>query len=242
MSLEIQRSSGDCYCRRCLEPLPGPGPRECMLCGMSFAPDDASTYLVQAQIRSDRARRPWRLYSLFNALCRIMPANSAEDSITTEMSIPASPLDVWRNIQFYEEVTQPAPLVLRWLLPTPVRTEGGKQNLHAVVRCTYRGGFLIKKITDSKPGSVIEFDVLKQALGIEGFVALGRGSYRLLEDEGKTRVVLNTCYRGHLKPRALWRPFERWVAHMMHRHILDGMRIHLLAAAAPAGARSYASS
>jgi hypothetical protein len=171
-----------------------------------------------------------------------MRGNTVEDSVTTEMSIPASPLSVWQNVQFYEEVNQPAPVLLRWLLPAPVRTEGGKQNLNAVVRCTYQGGFLIKKITDSKPGSIIEFDVLKQSLGIEGFVSLGRGSYRLFEDgEGHTRVVLNTCYRGHLRPRVLWRPFERWVAHMMHRHILSGMRVHLLEAAHPDGQRSYVS-
>lgn len=221
-------------CERCFEPLPG-GPRgQCALCGMQFSMAGA-TQLVRASDGAELVARPRGVRALLSALGRAAPRNHDEDSVSTEMVVPASPVSVWNNIQFYEEVKQPPPLVLRWLLPTPIRTEGTKQDVAAVVRCVYRGGFLIKKITDSRPGGVIEFDVLKQALGIEGFVTLGRGSYQLFEQtERTTRVVLTTCYRGHLRPRVVWRPVERWLAHRMHRHILTGMRIHLTSSATAA--------
>jgi hypothetical protein len=59
------------------------------------------------------------------------------------------------------------------------------------------------------------------------------GSYEIRAEGGGAEVVLTTRYRGHLRPRWLWRPFEHFVAHRLHRHILDGMRASLEAASAP---------
>jgi hypothetical protein len=50
------------------------------------------------------------------------------------------------------------------------------------------------------------------------------GSYEFRADGTGSRVVLATLYSGHLRPRWLWRPLERFLAHRLHRHILDGMR------------------
>ena len=53
------------------------------------------------------------------------------------------------------------------------------------------------------------------------------GSYEMSDHPGGSELVLTTRYRGHLRPRWLWRPLERFLAHRLHRHILDGMRAAL---------------
>jgi len=109
------------------------------------------------------------------------------------------------------------------LLPTPVRTEGGNKEVGTVVACTYSRGGLTKRITVLDRPRLVRFEVLEQNLGIERCMTTVEGSYEFRAEGTGTRVTLTTQYRGHLRPRWLWQPLERLLAHRLHRHILDGM-------------------
>ena len=79
-------------------------------------------------------------------------------------------------------------------------------------------------MTEIRPGRLLAFDVIEQ-LGVEDRSAeLISGSFRFAPAAGgRTEVVLTTTYRPLLQARWVWRPFERAVAGMLHRHVLDGM-------------------
>jgi uncharacterized protein YndB with AHSA1/START domain len=165
--------------------------------------------------------------SLLARIGRLFPRNEATDAVVTTMHVDAPPEAVWRAMVFYEEIPRrPSPL-LRLLLPTPLRTEGEKTRPGALVECTYDGGHLQKVITGVEPPRALRFDVRVQALGIEDCITMTGGSYELAAGEGGTEVVLTTRYRGHLRPRWLFRPFERFVAHRVHRHILSYLAARL---------------
>jgi hypothetical protein len=164
---------------------------------------------------------------------RVFPRNSTVEPVVTTMTLEASPDAVWRGMLFYEEVPQRAMPLLRLFLPAPIRTEGDKTRVGAIIRCTYEGGNLEKRITAAEPGRFVRFDVLVQRLGIEDCISMNDGSYDIRPLGAASEVALTTRYRGHLRPRWLWRLFEHYLAHRMHRHILDGMRA-LVAASAPA--------
>jgi len=155
----------------------------------------------------------------------IFPRSTVVDTVQTAMKLDAPPQAVWSAMLFYEEVPRrPMPL-LRAFLPVPVRTEGEKTRVGAVIQCTYDGGDLEKRITTVDPGRFVGFRVLVQRLGIEACVSMEDGSYELRPAaDGSTAIALTTRYRGHLRPRWLWRPLERWLGHQVHRHILLGMR------------------
>jgi hypothetical protein len=158
---------------------------------------------------------------------RLFPRNTRTDTVSTIVELEAPPEAVWKRIVFYEEVPQrPAPL-LKLFLPPPVSTEGDKTKVGGLVHCIYQGGDLTKRITNLEPPRLMEFEVLEQHLGVEDSVETTDGSYRLRATPGGTEVVLTTNYHGHLRPRWLWRPLERYLAHQVHRHILDGMRAAL---------------
>jgi hypothetical protein len=156
-------------------------------------------------------------------LGRLFKPSLSIDVVTTTAQFDGPPDDVWQRMMFYEEVPHRPSLLLRMLLPTPVRTEGGTKEVGTVVACTYSRGGLTKRITVLDRPRLVRFEVLEQNLGIERCMTTVEGAYEFRAEGTGTRVTLTTQYRGHLRPRRLWRPLERLLAHRLHRHILDGM-------------------
>ncbi|MFO1314328.1 MAG: hypothetical protein U1F58_01900 [Burkholderiales bacterium] len=154
---------------------------------------------------------------------RLFPASAAIEAVTTtaQFDLPADAL--WQAMMFYEDVPAAPPRLLRWLLPCPVRTQSAGKHEGALVECTYSHGSLTKRITVLERPRLVRFEVLEQRLGIERCLTTVEGSYEFRPRDGGTEVALTTRYRGHLRPRALWRPLERLLAHQLHRHILGGM-------------------
>ena len=180
----------------------------------------------------DTSRQRVSLRSLASRVGLLFPRNARSEAVETALHLNATPEEVWRGILFYEEVPRRPLWFLRVFLPRPIRTDGEKSRVGAIVRCTYEGGHLLKRITAVEPARLVRFDVLEQRLGVEGCVSMSRGSYEIRATEQGSDVVLTTHYRSHLRPRRLWRPLERCLAHRLHRHILDGMRIALAICAA----------
>ncbi len=174
---------------------------------------------------------------------RLFPRNQAVEGVATTVRFDVTAEAIWQGMLFYEEVpSRPRPL-LRLFLPAPVRTQGDKTRVGAIIECTYDGGYLEKRITAAERARFVRFDVLVQKLGVEDYISMTGGSYEMSDDGGGSKLVLTTRYRGHLRPRWLWRPLERFLALHIHRHILDGMRTALGASAPvrearPMGARA----
>jgi Polyketide cyclase / dehydrase and lipid transport len=154
---------------------------------------------------------------------RFFPPGLAIDAVTTSVRFEAPPEAVWQRVMFYEEVPQRPPLLLRTFLPSPVRTQGAGKRVGATVECTYSRGRLLKRITVLDRPRLVCFEVTEQRLGVERCVTTVAGSYEFRADGLGCELALTTKYRGHLRPRWLWRPFERLLAHQLHRHILGGM-------------------
>lgn len=154
----------------------------------------------------------------------IFPRNPAVQAVVSHATSDATPEEVWRRIMFYEEVPHRPPRLLRMLLPVPLRTTKTGLAAGAVVRCIYTGGgHLVKRITEARPPSVVRFEVVEQELGIEQCLTTVAGSYEIRAADCGSSIALTTMYRGHLRPRWLWRPCEAFFAHQLHRHILHGM-------------------
>jgi hypothetical protein len=135
---------------------------------------------------------------------------------------------VWNHIMLYEEVPGQPPFLLRALLPHPVRTEGDKTRVGAMVRCAYREGHLVKRIASVEPPHFLQFEVIEQRLGIEGCTLTLGGSYQIHPCHDAADVLLTTNYLAYLRPRFLWRPLEALLVGQLHNHILDGVGREIL--------------
>ena len=148
---------------------------------------------------------------------------AVSEAVATRVHFNASPEALWNHVMFYEEVPGRPPFLLRAVLPHPVRTEGDKTRAGATVRCVYRRGDLVKRITSVESPHFLQFEVIVQRLGIEGCVLTLGGSYQICSCGDATDVVLITNYRAFLRPRYLWRPLEALLVSQLHRHILRGV-------------------
>jgi hypothetical protein len=166
---------------------------------------------------------------------RLCGRNAVNETVATRVHVKASPEAVWSHILFYEEVAGRAPFLLRSLLLHPVRTEGDKTRVGAEIRCIYKGGDLVKRITAVDPPRFLQFDVLAQHLGIESCALTSSGTYQIHASGSATDVTLVTSYQAFLYPRFLWRPLEALLVKQLHRHILHGVRADLLAGNPAAG-------
>ena len=190
------------------------------------------SYPVQVVFRQSSTESPPapldRLVALprraLSGLAALFPRNPTTHDVVTRAAVPASPQEVWRRIVFYEEVPHRPPMLLRLLLPVPLRTSKPSLVAGALVQCSYSGGgHLMKRITEVKSPSLVRFEVIEQRLGVEQYLTTVAGSYDIRDSGDGSEVALTTIYRGHLRPRWLWRGPERWLAHALHRHILGGM-------------------
>jgi hypothetical protein len=156
-------------------------------------------------------------------LSRLFARGRAAESIATRISLHARADTVWKHLAFYEDIpTRPA-LLLRTLLPHPLKTNGNKMKPGAVVQCLYADGNLAKRITIVEPCRFLGFEVVEQRLGIEDCIRTVAGSYEIVARDQRTDVVLMTKYEAYLRPRLLWRPFEALLVSQLHQHVLSGL-------------------
>ena len=155
----------------------------------------------------------------------VIGAGQTTVSVVTRMNFNASPGKVWEGLMFYEQIEKRPPLFLRLLLPVPVGAEGRKSQVGDEVKCRYRSGHLLKRVTQITQGRHCEFEVIEQSLALGGGIKLMGGSYTVQPlPEGRTGVALMTRYVSPHRPRWLCRRIEAAVCHCFHRHILSAMR------------------
>jgi hypothetical protein len=157
------------------------------------------------------------------------PREDGLETVQTSVVVRAPVARCWEVTMFYEEVPGRAPLLLRIGLARPLHTTGSARHSGDVKVCTYNKGHITKRILAVEPGRLLSFRVVDQRIGYERDVRLVGGSFRF-EPIGPelTRIVLTTTYRPRLGPRLCWRWGEHLAVHLLHNHVLEGMRTHAL--------------
>ncbi len=147
------------------------------------------------------------------------------ETITSETVLVISAADAWNRLAFYEECTGLKPWLLRIAGPVPVRTITEPDGITRT--CIYEKGSIRKRVTRVETARLLAFDVLDHDIGEERSVRLVGGSFALEPlSANRTRITLTTRYQPKLTPRVYWRPYERFVCHSVHTHVLNGMRRH----------------
>lgn len=163
-------------------------------------------------------RGDWR-----NRLGQWTGGPGVNEEVETRMDFPMRAVSAWERIMLFEETQRRPPLALRMVIPEPLSVDGDKSQVGGLVRCLYRRGEMVKHVTTLDRPEHVSFDVMGQELGIEKMLLVRSGSY-WIEDYGDScRVRLSTRYTAFLRPRWVWRPVERWLMGMLHRHILTAM-------------------
>jgi hypothetical protein len=146
-------------------------------------------------------------------------------SVVTRMRVDAPVERVWDRLVFFEQIPWRPPLLVRLLLPAPIRAEGPRSAVGDEVLCVYERGHLRKRATQLDRWRRYAFDVAEQQLAVGAGIRLLSGGYALSQlPDGATHIELETRYVSPRRPAWLWRPIEAAVCHAFHRHILAAMR------------------
>ena len=149
-------------------------------------------------------------------------------SVVTRMKFAAPPEKVWEGLMFYEQIGKRPPLLLRLLLPVPIRTRGRKSEVGDQVICQYTSGHLLKRVTHVTRGRDYTFEIIEQNLALAGGIRLSGGGYTLRRlPDSRTEVAIKTHYVSPKHAHWLWVRIEAAVCHSFHRHILSAMRSNL---------------
>ena len=155
-------------------------------------------------------------------------AKQQSTSVVTRMTFAVPPEKVWEGLMFYEQIGKRPPLLLRLLLPVPIRTQGRKSEVGDQVICQYASGHLLKRVTHVTRGRDYTFEVIEQNLALGGGIRLSGGGYTLRRlPDSRTEVAIKTHYISPKRVRWLWVRIEAAVCHSFHRHILSAMRSNL---------------
>jgi len=143
---------------------------------------------------------------------------------------------------FYEQIDARPPFYLRLLLPLPTGADSRAAEVGSEVRCSYEGGYLLKRLTRIEPPRHYGFEVVEQNLALGGGLRLSGGCYALHElASSSTELTVTTRYSGARRPRWLWQAVEAAVCHVFHRFLLGAIRARVDVpdpSPSPAGERS----
>jgi len=146
-------------------------------------------------------------------------------SVVTEVRLSVPVERVWDELMFFEQVPRRAPLILRLLLPTPVRAEGARCAVGDETRCVYKQGYMLKRTTQVDRWRRYSFEVAEQRMPVGVGIRLLSGGYALREVADRaTRLAVETRYASPRRPAWLWRPVEAAVCRAFHHHILEAIR------------------
>ena len=133
------------------------------------------------------------------------------------------------KVCFDEHIATRPSLLLRTVLPVPLRTTGTYREVGSVSRCLYSdGGYLTKQIRQIVAGERIDFDIIEQTIRYAGKIALKGGTIRVEpRDDGTCRVEMSTRYelRYYCCPSYV-SLIDRVVA-AMHKIVIRDMRERL---------------
>jgi hypothetical protein len=153
-----------------------------------------------------------------------MSSSAAIRSIVTHRNIAAPLARVWASLRFYEEVAAKPPLLLRLLLPRPLRTPTAARAPGDETILPYVDGHYSKRVTTFDPPHRHEFEVIEQQLAADHGVTMLGGTFTLRElPSHHTDLAVGTSFRSRLRPRWLAEPLESLLCRRLQTYLLDAI-------------------
>jgi hypothetical protein len=143
------------------------------------------------------------------------------------LSCPAQ--KAWDKVCFYEHIATQPSLLLRTVLPVPLRTTGAYRKVGDISRCMYSdGGYLAKQIRHIAAGQRIDFDIIEQSIRYANRILLKGGTIQIeSHDGGASSVRMSTRYQLRGAARLIPRFLIDYVVSAMHKIVIRDMQVRL---------------
>src|SRR5262249_36560622 len=157
-------------------------------------------------------------------------------SVSSEVTIHASPEQVWPHVIDFAEIEPPNEWIFRAGIAYPIRAIIDGQGVGAIRHCIFSTGEFVEPITTWDKPNQLAFEVSAQpdplkelspyrhlrAVHLDGYFQSQRGEFHLSR-QGENRTLLRgtTWYVNRIEPQFYWRIWSNFVIHRIHQRVLE---------------------
>lgn len=161
-----------------------------------------------------------------------------ERSVTTKITIAASPAEVWKNIIAFPKLNEPTEFIFKAGIAYPTDATIVGSGVGAVRHCNFSTGPFVEPITIWEENKLLAFSVTSQPAPmqeisfynihpkhLDGYWASQRGQFKLTElPNGHTLVEGTTFYINKIKPDFYWTIWSDYIVHTIHERVLHHIK------------------
>jgi hypothetical protein len=164
----------------------------------------------------------------------VQSVNEDVRSVTTSVTINASPEKVWENVIAFPPLEEPAEFVFKTGIAYPVNATINGQGVGAVRHCNFSTGSFVEPITVWDKPRLLKFTVDKQPEPMKeisfydikpnhlhGYWVSKQGQFQLTRlGNGQTLLEGTTWYANKIMPAFYWTFWSDYIVHKIHRRVL----------------------
>jgi hypothetical protein len=146
-------------------------------------------------------------------------AGTRTQSVTTTLYLPATPQQVWENIQSLDKLAARKSMLMYLGLPVPQRcvlqgTAVGSKRI-----CYFDQGFIEESILEWDPPRHMRLSINRSNMPGRHWLDFEGAQYDLQADASGTVITRVTTIRSNLNPAWYWARFERWGVESEHDYL-----------------------
>ena len=155
-------------------------------------------------------------------------------SVTSSVTINASPETVWRNIIGFPKMSAPTEFVFKTGIAYPIDATIEGRGVGAVRHCNFSTGSFVEPITTWDEPHLLQFSVVDQPEPmrevspydihpnhLHGYWVSKRGQFKLTAlPNGQTLLEGTTWYVNKIQPDWYWATWSDYIVHTIHQRVL----------------------
>lgn len=164
--------------------------------------------------------------------------SSTEFSVTSDVTIDASPEVVWGHVVSFQHLPPPHEWIFRAGIAYPERAiiDGG--GVGALRHCIFSTGEFVEPITTWDEPTRLAFNVIAQPdpltelspyrnlrpPHLDGYFDSHRGEFRLVRTQSGTVLFGTTWYSNRMEPQRYWKLWSDLLIHKIHMRVLEQIK------------------
>lgn len=159
-------------------------------------------------------------------------------SVTTRITINASPEKVWQNVIAFPQLKEPDELLFKAGIAYPINAKINGSGVGAIRYCNFSTGSFVEPITDWNEPYLLRFNVDEQPASMKelsfydlhpnhlhGYFVSKHGQFKLTKlANGGTLLEGTTWYTNKIKPNLYWDFWSDYIVHKIHERVLNHIK------------------
>ena len=145
------------------------------------------------------------------------------ESVTTTIHLPATPEEVWADIQSLDKLAGRKPLLMYMGLPVPQRCELKGTSVGSKRICYFDQGSIEETILEWDPPRRMRLAIDRTNMPGRHWLEFNGAEYDLHGDATGTTITRVTTIRSNLRPAWYWARFEVWGVASEHDYLFSDL-------------------